>query len=111
MNLPGGILVHSGGWKKLQEAAVDPDTFRRRVHAVTGVGRVINFYGMVEQVGGVYFENPIHHLHAPIFSEVIIRDPLTLDAAAGRTARSGPGAELPADQLPRVTRCSPRTWA
>ena len=78
LNLPGGILVHSGGWKKLQEAAVDPDTFRRRVHAVTGVGRVINFYGMVEQVGGVYFENPIDHLHAPIYSEVIIRDPLTL---------------------------------
>ena len=24
LDLPGGILVHSGGWKKLQEAAVDP---------------------------------------------------------------------------------------
>jgi hypothetical protein len=78
LNLPGGILVHSGGWKKLQEAAVDPDTFRERVQAATGADRVINFYGMVEQVGGVYFENPIHHLHAPIYSEVIIRDPVTL---------------------------------
>ena len=79
LSLAGGILVHSGGWKKLQDAAVDPATFRRRVQAAIGVEHVINFYGMVEQVGGVYFENPIHHLHAPIFSEVIIRDPVTLE--------------------------------
>ena len=78
LNLHGGVLVHSGGWKKLQDAAVSPAAFRERVQAATGVERVINFYGMVEQVGGVYFENPIHHLHAPIFSEVIVRDPVTL---------------------------------
>jgi acyl-protein synthetase LuxE len=78
LNLAGGILVHSGGWKKLQDAAVDPRSFRERVQAATGVEQVINFYGMVEQVGGVYFENPIHHLHAPIYSEVIVRDPVTL---------------------------------
>jgi hypothetical protein len=80
LSLPGGILVHSGGWKKLQEVAVDAVTFRERVRSATGVDQVINFYGMVEQVGGVYFENPVHHLHAPIYSEVIIRDPVTLEA-------------------------------
>lgn len=79
LDLPGGILVHSGGWKKLEEAAVDPGAFRQRVQAATGVERVINFYGMVEQVGGVYFENPVHQLHAPIYSEVIVRDPVTLE--------------------------------
>jgi hypothetical protein len=78
LELAGGILVHSGGWKKLQEAAVDPGTFRKRVEAATGIKRVINFYGMVEQVGGVYFENPKHHLQAPIYSEIIVRDPVTL---------------------------------
>jgi hypothetical protein len=78
LDLAGGVLVHSGGWKKLQEAAVDPGTFRDRVAAVTGIERVINFYGMVEQVGGVYFENPKHHLQAPIYSEIIVRDPVTL---------------------------------
>lgn len=78
LELPGGVLVHSGGWKKLQDEAVDPATFRDRVRAATGVEQVINFYGMVEQVGGVYFENPIHYLQAPIYSEVIVRDPVTL---------------------------------
>jgi hypothetical protein len=79
LDLPGGILVHSGGWKKLQEAAVDAPVFRERVRAATGIDQVINFYGMVEQVGGVYFENSLHHLQAPIYSEVIVRDPVTLE--------------------------------
>jgi Acyl-protein synthetase, LuxE len=79
LNLAGGILVHSGGWKKLQDAAVDPRVFRERVQASTGVEQVINFYGMVEQVGGVYFENPRHHLQAPSYSEVIVRDPISLE--------------------------------
>jgi hypothetical protein len=79
LDLPGGILVHSGGWKKLQETAVDAPVFRERVRAATGIDQVINFYGMVEQVGGVYFENSLHHLQAPIYSEVIVRDPVTLE--------------------------------
>jgi Acyl-protein synthetase, LuxE len=79
LSLAGGILVHSGGWKKLQEAAVDPNTFRDRVRSATGVEQVVNFYGMVEQVGGVYFENLLHYLHAPIYSEIIVRDPVTLE--------------------------------
>ncbi|MGH7515125.1 MAG: acyl-protein synthetase [Gemmatimonadales bacterium] len=78
LDLPGGILVHSGGWKKLQDAAVAPPEFRERVQAATGVEQVINFYGMVEQVGAVYFENPRHYLQAPIYSEVIVRDPVSL---------------------------------
>jgi hypothetical protein len=78
LSIPGGILVHSGGWKKLQDEAVDASEFRRRLRAVAGVDRVINFYGMVEQVGGVYFENPAYRLHAPIYTEVIVRDPVTL---------------------------------
>ena len=78
LDMPGAILVHSGGWKKLQDAAVDPAVFRERVQAATGAEQVLNFYGMVEQVGGVYFENPLHYLQAPIYSEVIVRDPVTL---------------------------------
>jgi hypothetical protein len=79
LNLAGATLVHSGGWKKLQDAAVSPQVFRDRLRATTGIERALNFYGMVEQVGAVYFENPLHHLHASIYSEVIVRDPVTLE--------------------------------
>lgn len=73
-----GILIHSGGWKKLESARVDPETFRQAAQRSLGVSRVINFYGMVEQVGSVFFENQLGSLHAPVFADVIVRDPFTL---------------------------------
>jgi phenylacetate-coenzyme A ligase PaaK-like adenylate-forming protein len=78
IDLSQGVLVHSGGWKRLQDLAVSPEAFRTRLRELTGIPTVINFYGMVEQVGSVYFENELHHLQAPVFSEVIVRDPVTL---------------------------------
>lgn len=79
LSLPGAVLLHSGGWKKLESAQVSPDEFRRRVRAATGIETVINYYGMVEQVGSVYVENPRHFLQASSFSDVIIRDTNTLE--------------------------------
>ena len=77
-DLANAILIHSGGWKKLEDQKVSAETFRGRLAAHTGIPRVVNFYGMVEQVGGVYFEDDLHYLHAPIYSDVIVRDPVTL---------------------------------
>jgi hypothetical protein len=79
LHLPEAVLVHSGGWKKLQDQAVSAEEFRRRLEAVTGIRTALNFYGMVEQVGGVFMENPRHFLHASVFSNIMIRDPLTLE--------------------------------
>lgn len=73
-----GILIHSGGWKKLEAERVDAETFARAAREALGVARVINFYGMVEQVGSVFFENARGRLHTPVFAEVIVRDPFTL---------------------------------
>jgi hypothetical protein len=73
-----GILIHSGGWKNLESAKVSADTFSSTAKQVLGVARVINFYGMVEQVGSVFFENPLGALQAPVFADVIVRDPFTL---------------------------------
>ncbi len=77
LDLSGGVLVHSGGWKKLQELAVDNAEFRRRLREDLGVERVHNFYGMVEQVGSVFLEGADGFLHAPWFADVIVRDPVT----------------------------------
>lgn len=79
LSLPKAVLLHSGGWKKLEALQVGPEEFRERIRAVAGIETVLNYYGMVEQVGSVYLENPLHHLHAPIYSDVIIRDTNTLE--------------------------------
>jgi hypothetical protein len=79
LSLEGAVLLHSGGWKKLEALQVSPGEFRRRVHAVTGIDAVINYYGMVEQVGSIYLENPLHCLQASSYSDVIIRDTNTLE--------------------------------
>jgi hypothetical protein len=75
IDLRQGILVHSGGWKKLQEQAVGNEEFKQRLQQATGIERVHNFYGMVEQVGSIFVECEAGRLHAPSFAEVRIRDP------------------------------------
>ncbi len=69
------ILIHGGGWKKLQDQAVDNDIFKQTLAGVFGVRSVHNFYGMVEQVGSVFMECEHGRLHAPAFADVLIRDP------------------------------------
>lgn len=73
LSIPKGFLVHGGGWKKLASQAVSPEEFKARLAAVTGVERVSNYYGMAEQTGCVYMECPQGHLHASVWSDVIMR--------------------------------------
>lgn len=81
LDLGDAILVHGGGWKKLEEQRVDNPTFKRMLHEQFGLARVSNYYGMVEQVGSVFMECEAGHLHAPAFADVLMRDPLTLAPA------------------------------
>lgn len=75
LDVPQGILIHGGGWKKLFSEAVSPEEFKARVRAVTGVRTVSDYYGMAEQTGCIYMECPCGHLHASIWSDVIVRRP------------------------------------
>lgn len=77
IDLSNGILVHSGGWKKLQELAIGNAEFRRRFAESFGLTRIYNFYGMVEQVGSVYLEGEDGYLYPPNFADIVVRDPLT----------------------------------
>jgi hypothetical protein len=77
LDLSKGILVHSGGWKKLSEKAVDNSVFRQKMKDAFGLNRIHNFYGMVEQIGSAFLEGEDGLLYPPNFGDVIIRDPKT----------------------------------
>lgn len=82
IDLSRASLVHSGGWKKLADRAVSRDVFRAGLSQAFGLTRVHDFYGMVEQVGSVFFECPAGYFHPPNFAEVVVRDPRTWRPAA-----------------------------
>lgn len=75
-DLTRGILIHGGGWKKLVSEAVSPEEFHGRLKEVCGLDRIHDYYGMVEQTGCIYMECEHGHLHASIFSDVIMRRPI-----------------------------------
>ena len=81
----GSILLHGGGWKRMVDDKVSPDIFKDTLKKKFGLTKVINYYGMVEQVGSIYFECDHGYLHAPDFSEIIVRDPSSLEIVADGT--------------------------
>lgn len=52
---------------------VSPEEFKQRLSEVCGLSKVCDYYGMVEQTGTIYMECECGHLHAPLFSDVLIR--------------------------------------
>jgi hypothetical protein len=81
IDLSRGVLIHSGGWKKLADSAVGNAQFKSALNDVTGLGRVHNFYGMVEQTGSVFLEGDDGFLYPSNFGDVIVRDPRTWEPA------------------------------
>ncbi|HXW15839.1 MAG TPA: acyl-protein synthetase [Terriglobia bacterium] len=84
LNLRNARILHSGGWKRLQDQAVEKSRFNEQLARVFGCSpdRVVDFYGMVESVGVIYPDCPEGNKHAPGFGDVIVRNPLTLEPVA-----------------------------
>jgi hypothetical protein len=80
-----GCFFHSGGWKKLQDEKVGNEQFDAALLCTVGPGsRVIDFYGLVEQVGIIYPLCPFGFRHVPVWAEALVRDPLTHDVCIDR---------------------------
>jgi phenylacetate-coenzyme A ligase PaaK-like adenylate-forming protein len=79
LDMGKSILIHGGGWKKLQEEAVSNKKFKEALKNQFGIQEIHNYYGMVEQVGSIFVECSYGHLHAPVYADVIVRDPLSFE--------------------------------
>ncbi len=76
-------FVHSGGWKKLEEQRVDRKRFDGALlQGLSPDSRVVDYYGLVEQIGIIYPLCEHGSRHVPVWAEVIVRDPWTGAALA-----------------------------
>src|SRR5262249_6857319 len=80
LGLEHGTLLHGGGWKKLKDRQVSRETFGAGVATWIGCPekKVLDYYGMVEQVGSIFVDCEEGYKHAPSFATVRIVRPLNL---------------------------------
>lgn len=78
LDFSNGLILHGGGWKKLESIRVSDSMFKEFALATIGCRAVRNYYGMVEQTGSIYFECNTGSLHAPSEGGAIIRHPVSL---------------------------------
>ncbi len=77
LQLPkGSKVIHIGGWKKLESEKIGKDEFNDLAAKVFGIepDDVIDIYGFTEQMGLNYPDCQCGCKHAPLYSEVIVRD-------------------------------------
>lgn len=73
-DLSEAFLMTGGGWKRLEAEAVSQEEFKKCLQGACGIRHFLDHYGMVEQTGTIYAECACGHLHASIYSDVVIRD-------------------------------------
>ena len=74
LRLDNSIVIHGGGWKKLKKEKVSNQKFKELLFKKFNIKNVINYYGMVEQTGSIFFEQECGYFHTSKFSDIFIRD-------------------------------------
>jgi len=69
-----GILLHGGGWKKLENLKISNKLFKKKLKEKINLKNIYNYYGLVEQTGSIFIECKCGFFVASDFSEVIVRD-------------------------------------
>ena len=67
-------LIHGGGWKKIEEKKISRNKFNSHLNKKLGIQNVRNYYGLVEQIGSIFFECKCGYFIASNYSDIIIRD-------------------------------------
>jgi phenylacetate-coenzyme A ligase PaaK-like adenylate-forming protein len=74
-NFQNGILLHGGGWKKLEKLKISNKNFRKKLFSKIKLKKIHNYYGLVEQTGSIFIEsNECGYFHTSIYSNILIRN-------------------------------------
>jgi len=78
--LDSSFILHLGGWKKLTDINITREEFYKEISEFFNIekDKIIDIYGMTEQLGTVYPDCEFGNKHVSIYSDIIIRNPLTL---------------------------------
>ena len=68
------VMFHGGGWKKMQDEKISNEDFKSIIKNSFNINNIINYYGMAEQTGSIYFECEYGKFHTSNFSDVIARN-------------------------------------
>ena len=68
-------LLHGGGWKKMSDKKISQNIFQHTLKNKFGFSKIINYYGLVEQTGSIFFQcKKNNYFHTSIFSDIIVRN-------------------------------------
>ena len=73
-NLKNGILIHGGGWKKLEKFKISNNVFKSKITKKLGIKKIHNYYGLVEQTGSIFLECENGYFVTSVFSDILIRN-------------------------------------
>ena len=73
-NFAKGILIHGGGWKKLELLKINNKTFKNKLFDKLKLTQIFNYYGLVEQTGSIFLESKCGYFVTSIFSDILVRD-------------------------------------
>lgn len=73
--LKNAILLHGGGWKKLEDKKISNVLFKNRISNKLKIEKIYNYYGMIEQAGSIFLEcGKCNYLKNSIYSDIYIRN-------------------------------------
>ena len=73
-NFSKGILIHGGGWKKMEKVSISNKKFKSDLRKKLNLKNIYNYYGLVEQTGSIFLECNCGYFLSTNFSEVLIRN-------------------------------------
>ena len=96
LNLSKGILLHGGGWKKLENLNISNKKFKDKLNKKFKLKKIFNYYGMVEQTGSIFLEcSNCGGFRTTRYSEIIIRDKNFNSLGIGKTGMTQVISNLP----------------
>jgi len=73
IDLGRATILHGGGWKRLADKSISNTALKALALQTVNCKKLVNYYGMIEQTGSIYFECEKGRLHAPETGDILTR--------------------------------------